>query len=204
MSDQLTLADVALRAKADYDAVYEAGKKAGGGGGSIGKPFVDTSKGVLNHEYLFMANRWIDQLDKFDLSNVTNAAYMFQNSNELITCPEIDTSKAARMLYMFYNCPYLVSIEGIDFSSCTNATQAVGNCRSLQTIVINGTIPCTIDFSPCVALSGVTIRDIINALTTDATGKTVTLSKTAVNASLTTEEWDALVATKTNWTIALA
>lgn len=63
-------------------------------------------------------------------------------------------------------------------------------------------------------LSRASIESIINALSTTTTGLTVTLSKTAVaNAFATAEgledgstsaEWLALVATRSNWTIALA
>ena len=196
----------------NLEKIYAAG--AGGAGAAQGKPYVDTSKGVRHHEYLFAANRWIDQLDRFDLSNITSAAYMFQNCGELITAPAVNTSKAQRMLYMFYNCPKLVTIEGVDFSSCTNASNAFYNDYRLQTIVINGTIPCTIDFGTCRALSGETIRDIMNALSADGTGKTITISQTALNAAFTAggdnpftaDEWEVLKSTAqgNNWSVALA
>lgn len=53
-------------------------------------------------------------------------------------------------------------------------------------------------------LNKASIRSIVNALSATTSGLTVTLSQTAVNNAFTAEEWDALEATKTNWTISLA
>ena len=201
MSIETKLIEIA----ANVPKVYEAGAAV-----AQKKPYVDTSKGVQHHEYLCMANRWIDQLDRFDFSNITNGAYLFQNCSQLITAPALGTSKSARLLYIFYNCYNLETVEGIDFSSATNASNAFTNCAKLKKIVLHGTIPCTIDFGTCKALSGATIRDIMNALSADGRGKTITISQTALtaanaNGSLPTAEWEALKTTAQgkNWSVAV-
>jgi hypothetical protein len=53
-------------------------------------------------------------------------------------------------------------------------------------------------------LSADSIRNIIEHLSDTASGKTLTLSNTAVNNAFTTDAWNALIATKSNWTITLA
>ena len=181
---------------ADNGAVITASYYSTGG---YQKPFLDTSKPVSHHEYMFASNRWTNHLDKFDLSNITSAGYMFRNNTELITCPPLGTSKAQRMLYMFEACSNLTTIEGIDFSSCTTATNTFSSCSKLKKIVLHGTIPCTLDLGPCLVLSGETIRDVMNALSADGTDKTITIrgdALTAANAdgSLPTAEWEALKA----------
>lgn len=178
--------------------VYDAGYQI-----SQNKPYINTGEGVRHHEYLFISNRYLNQIDKFDLSNITNSAYMFQNASELITCPVVDTSKASRMLYMYYNCPYLKTIEGIDFSSCTNATNAFYNCRSLEEIVVHGTIPVSINFSSCPFIKA-SFENIIDCLSSTATGQTATFNKAAKEAAFTEDEWNALIATKPNWGFAYA
>lgn len=201
----MTTAEKLTTIAENQQRVYDAGAAV-----AQKKPYVDTSKGVQHHEYLCMANRWIDQLDRFDFSNITNGAYLFQNCSQLITAPALGTSKATRLLYIFYNCYNLETVEGVDFSSCTNASNAVTNCTKLKKIVLHGTIPCSIDFGPCKVLSGETIRDIMNALSADGTGKTITIrgeALTAANAdgSLPTAEWEALKTTAQgkNWSVAV-
>jgi hypothetical protein len=108
------------------------------------------------------------------------------------------------MLYYCYNCPNLERIEGIDFSSATNATNAFSNCGKLESIVINGTISCDISFAACKLLNKKTIGDIIKALSADATGKTITFSKTAKEAVFTEDEWTTLTNSKGNWNITLS
>ena len=52
-------------------------------------------------------------------------------------------------------------------------------------------------------LSKDSIESIINALSTTTNGLTVTLSATAVNSAFTTDEWNTLIGTRSNWTISL-
>ena len=52
-------------------------------------------------------------------------------------------------------------------------------------------------------LSKASIESIIKALSTTTSGLTVTLSQTAIDNAFTAEEWEALEATRSNWTISL-
>lgn len=81
------------------------------------------------------------------------------------------------------------------------------NCTYLTNLTIEGVIGMNgfnVQWSP--NLSKASIISIINALSTTTSGLTVTLSATAVTnafGSTTADEWTALVATKSNWTISL-
>lgn len=144
-----------------------------------------------------------------------------------------DVSKATGLNNLFYNSQTIervpvINVTGI--ASLTNITGLFGACKKLKTIdklVIknDGSTMFNLVFSGCDALENLTIEgvigqhgfsvgastklsktsitSIINALSTTTSGLTVTLSQTAVNAAFTTDEWNALVATKTNWTISL-
>ncbi len=78
-----------------------------------------------------------------------------------------------------------------------------GLMYNLKTIRFVGTIQ--YDFgiwdSP---LDGDTIRHIVSILSDSTTGKTLTLSESTVEGAMPWEFWDELVATKPNWTFALA
>lgn len=74
----------------------------------------------------------------------------------------------------------------------------------LENIVIEGTIGQNgFDLHWSTKLSKSSIASIINALSENTSGLTVTLSETAVNNAFSEDEWNTLVATKQNWTISL-
>jgi hypothetical protein len=60
-----------------------------------------------------------------------------------------------------------------------------------------------IDLSASTLLSKASFQNIISALSSTTSGKSITFSKTAKANAFTDEEWSALVATKSNWTINL-
>jgi hypothetical protein len=79
-------------------------------------------------------------------------------------------------------------------------------CSKLVNVKFSGIIGSAINFKWSTKLSKASITSIINALSPDTSGLTVTLSQTAVTSafgSTTSDEWLNLVATKSNWTISL-
>ena len=103
-----------------------------------------------------------------------------------------------------------MSIEKIilrDDGSQTVTTMFASNHNSLKEIRFEGVIGDTISFSDATKLSKASMENTISHLSDTASGKTLTLSKTAVNnafGSSTGTEWLALVASKPNWTISLS
>lgn len=87
------------------------------------------------------------------------------------------------------------------------------NDVSLRNIIIEGTMGDSVSFESC-PLSKDSILSVFNSLSDTITGKTLTLKLSAVNTAFetsagaadgsTSAEWQALIGTKPNWTIALA
>lgn len=239
MSDQLTLADVALRAKADYDAVYEAGKKAGGGDAKYQHFWgaLQDNGNRTNYNYGFYQWR-VDAIDpQYDV-RPTKTLNMFQNvvayNGKNLSLPEIESRNGIKFDFSkttdFGNWLYWGAIEDLGFvdtTSCPNSNLA--GCSILKRLsiaikadgsqnfstafegdsgleeltVVSGVFGSNLNFSWS-PLSKDSILSVFNALSTTTTGLTVTFKKTAVEAAFTTDEWNTLIATKTNWTYALA
>ena len=121
-------------------------------------------------------------------------------------------AKFTRLPYL--NAPNCNNITNI-CSGCTNLTNfkltagtvstilsAFSDCTSLTDVELNCIIATSINFqwSP---LTRQSIESVMAALSTTKTGQTATFQKAAVETAFTTEEWNALAATRTNWTITL-
>lgn len=102
----------------------------------------------------------------------------------------------------------LILNENIKYSIIFN------NCSNLRELTIEGTIGQNgFSVEHSTLLSKDSITSIINALSTTTSNLTITLSKTAVNNAFetssgagdgsTSEEWNTLIATKSNWSISL-
>jgi polygalacturonase len=143
---------------------------------------------------------------KLDLSKCTNIGYAFFNSTTK-EVPEIDARLCSGTLYhVFSGCSNLVTIDKIILSNDgTLGFQSVfDRCGSLENIIFEGVIGKNgLGFGWSTKLSKNSITSIINALSSSTSGLSITLSKTAVNNAFTTSEWEALVSTKSNWTISL-
>lgn len=144
-------------------------------------------------------------LDFSKCTNFLNAfAYAFYITKlGVIDFRQANTGSISCCLY----CRALETIEEIilkeDGTQFHNgSTWSFTNCDSLKNINITGVIPFSANFqySP---LTKESITSVINALSSTATGKTVTFKKTAKEAAFTDDEWAELIATKTNWTISL-
>ena len=143
-----------------------------------------------------------------DTSKNGNYVSMFEGS-AVTVLPEIVFSKDATTVgSCFSNCKSLRTIrkitleEGFDISF--GAGGSFNNCSALENVVFEGVITRNITIQWSTKLTKASITSIINALSTTATGQTATFSKTAVNNAFTTDEWNELIATRSNWTISLA
>lgn len=75
-------------------------------------------------------------------------------------------------------------------------------CTALREIRFEGVIGQDINFQHC-PLSKESIESVINALSSSASGKTLTLNIHAKDSAFSDSEWDALISAKSNWTISL-
>ena len=144
----------------------------------------------------------------FTFEGITSAQDMFYYSR-IKNLPAIDLSLCTASAYMtnstFNSCYYLSSIDKVIVSENTKyATNAFQGCRELVEIRFEGVIGANgLDLHWSTKLSKSSITSVVNALSSTTSGLTATLSQEAVNNAFTTAEWQALEATKTNWTISL-
>lgn len=138
------------------------------------------------------------------------AASLF-DANTAVTDTKVDidlsevttTSSISRMFVVASKLTTIRKIilnENIVFSEdCFNG------CTSLVNLTLEGTLGKNgFDVHWSTKLSRASIESIISALSSTTSGLTVTISKTAKEASFSDEAWAALIETKPNWTIALA
>lgn len=151
-----------------------------------------------------------------DFSQCTNMKMAFYTCSELEAIPVVDTtattddSANGTFYYLFGNSPKLRSIEKIILKQSGSQvfTRPFNWAPELQEVRFEGVIGQNgLTFDEARKLSKASIESVINALSTTTSGLTVTFSKTAVNNAFTGgsdgSEWQALIATKPNWTISL-
>ena len=219
---------IAPEAMADkVNETYEAGKKAGGGSpeeeaamyyavalgySSVAFP-ENTDLVIKRHTWpdgnaMFLRTSGLRSV-KFitDTAGTTNMHQLMRESTDVETVEFAGTTATPTSVsYFALATPKLKSVVGaLDMSQCTAATIWLNGANALEDIeFVPETIKISLSFEWCSKLTSESIISSINGLSPDVTGQTVTFNKTAVNNAFTTEEWDALVATKPNWTIALA
>ena len=151
--------------------------------------------------------RSVKLINKGNKDSVISTDNAFRNVSTLETVDLTEFNrKISKASWMFLGSSKLKSVYGaLDFSLCTSATNWFSGAYALEDIeFVPETIKISIDFYWCTKLSKASIESIINGLSADTSGLTVTISKTAVNNAFTDEEWATLIATKPNWTISLS
>lgn len=116
-------------------------------------------------------------------------------------------------IQVFDYCGQLRKLVGLNCVEATTFNRSFYQCYNLTDITIGGVIGQTVTFGDC-PLNKASIENVVNVLSDTASGKTLTLRLTAVkkafetsegaNDGNTSEEWLALAASKSNWTITLA
>lgn len=139
---------------------------------------------------------------EIDTSNCNNFGYMFCSS-KFVSLPVIDMRNApstSRSTSVFYGSTNLVGIEKV-YLHGGDVGDSFQRLPELVEIRLEGELVSNVDLSYSSNLSRESIESFVAALSDTITDKTLTFSQTAVNAVFTTDEWEALVATKPNWTI---
>ncbi|MEE1049797.1 MAG: hypothetical protein U0M60_20545 [Clostridia bacterium] len=126
------------------------------------------------------------------------------NWNQEITDTKVPITAYGSCNGAFNKCINLKRIPKLIFSGMTRCENMFGDCTALEEMYCEGTLDLTgLNLHWSTKLNKASIESVINTLSATTNGLTVTLSKTAVNNAFTTEEWEALEATKPNWTISL-
>lgn len=126
----------------------------------------------------------------------------------------VDLTGTSKKHYGTFASAWIKKIDQIIVDEKKQYDNLFASAAALEEISITGTIGQNgFSASPCKKLNKASIESIINALSMTTSELSVTLSKTAVNKAFetsegandgsTSEEWSALEATKTNWTISL-
>lgn len=157
-----------------------------------------------------------------DFSACPNLRLAFYNCPQLETVPIIDTtatkddSASGTLYYLFGNDVQLRTVEKIILKQ--SGTQAFNgtfsSCGELRDVRFEGVIGQNgLSLSGSPSLRKASIENIINCLSAETSGLSITLSKYSVNKAFetsygsmdgtTSSEWQALIATKSNWTISL-
>lgn len=165
---------------------------------------------------MFYTSYGIKRIEKkhIDFSDCNSINYAFYLCYDLEEIEEIYIPNSN--IYAFAGCKKLKEIGTMiinDGARFDVSNHPFFNCIELQTIeTIVGNIINSVNFQWC-PLNKASIKNVVNALSATASGQTLTLKLTAVqkafetssgaNNGNTSEEWLALVESKSNWTITL-
>lgn len=156
---------------------------------------------------------------KLDMSKATSVTNMFNNCNT-VALPELDfrSCKASNnsQQSIFAYSGYLQSIDMVYFAEGIPVTNCFSDCGNLTHVIFGGTFASSgLDLKSAKNLDYASIVSIIEALSPNTSGLSITLSKAAVNKAFgidvddeTTympgspgEEYYFKISTKGNWTI---
>lgn len=113
--------------------------------------------------------------------------------------------EGCELSYTFYQCFNLENARTLYINENTKYINTFNECNKLKEIRIVGLIGQNgFNVRWSTTMSKESITSIVNALSPTTSGLTVTLSKTAKENAFTDSEWATLIATKSNWNIALA
>lgn len=151
----------------------------------------------------------------FDFSNKPRGGYSgsgwyhtFTTCGELEEVEDIGIMPDFDMANTFQYCGKLKKVAKItvDVNTVISTTIFEG-CKSLESVTFDGEIGYGMNLKWSTKLNRASIENIINHLSDNVSGKTLTLSTTAVNKAFpdlsNNEDWGALVMAHQNWSISL-
>lgn len=196
----MNIAEKALQLKQDIDDVYEAGRLSVWEG-------IQNGGRAANYYYAFAYNRFDDNNYNppyvIKSTDTTTGSQAIFYANELITDTKVEIIAAKNANNCFYNMSNCHTIRKFTVNENTSFTNTFTGVTNLVNLEMSGTIGKSFDIHWSTKLSRASIESIVNALSASSSGLTLTLSETAVNNAFSEDEWNALVASKQNWTISL-
>lgn len=146
---------------------------------------------------------------RWDFSQSTAMTYVFSSCSIQRVVPSISTVSASDLSALFGWNSAIKEIGEIVLreDGSQKVTYMFDNCSNLEVVNFRGKFGQNISFAQSTKLDHNSIASIVDALLGTASGKTLTLSRTAVNNAFdggsVGSEWLNLIATKSNWTITL-
>lgn len=212
MDNSLILEENLVKIAENAPKVYESGHRVGYEEGKKAEydAFWDglqhNGDGTTDYRYKFFY--WEDSYynPKYPIySTKSSMVAAYQNARITDTLVDIDLSATQLAGSMFANASLLVTIRKLIFGKkLTDVGNMFLSCNSLVELNAEGEICVNnLNLKWSTLLNKASIESVINALSATTSGLTVTFSAKAVANAFTDEEWAALEATKTNWTISL-
>jgi hypothetical protein len=138
-----------------------------------------------------------------DTSKCTDIGAMFNGCKYLLNCPPIDATNAKHCNSMFMYCNNIDGIELIiKYDGSQTFTNTFTYCNNLYSLKISGVIGESVSLKQSKYLSKQSVINVVNALSSTATGKTLTLHQ-EVRYWFNNTDWNNLINSKKNWTISL-
>lgn len=139
-----------------------------------------------------------------DCSNVTIGRGMFRSFHGS-GLPPLVFNKATDLSTLFYDCLWVDNIDiTLNIDKSANIANMFNTCRELKNLIVRGVIAGSgVSLQWSTGLTKASFVSVINALSNETSGITITFSQAAKEAAFTAEEWSTLIATKPNWTISL-
>lgn len=151
--------------------------------------------------------------DYVNFSKVKDVSSIFSNST-IQRIGVLDFSSSLSLYRAFWGCNYLVSIEKIKVNNGNcNKAETFDGCSALVEISFDGVLGRNLSFKDSPLLNKPSIENIFEHLSTNVSGQTLTLKKTAVNNAFSidvddettyTDEWNTLINRVSNWTISFS
>lgn len=215
--------------KAEYDAFWDTYQQNGkrnnyqygafGGDGWTDEIYKPKYPVKVMYGYSMFTGCRLTEIKDIDFSLADTLKQIFNVSYELQKIGVINAPLCYDMDTCFSNCRALHTIEKIKVSEQCAFRNCFAYCYALENITFESEIGNDINFQWSTKLSKDSITSIINHLSDTASGKTLTLSLTAVSSAFGasamdwdgdgtidgwvggTEEWNALISSKSNWNI---
>lgn len=194
-----------LQLKQDFDDVYGAGKTAER---SDFWEVFQNGGAEANYYYAFAYGTFTDANynPKYDikcLSGTTPGRYVFHKSTDITDTKVGIYTNNNDAQYIFAD-SRLVTIRLFHVHESTNLNNAFQGCDRLVNLTMGGVIGSDLNLKPCTKLSKESIESVVEHLSDNVTGKTVTLSSTALSQWYTPDEWKEYIKIKPNWTFTVA
>ena len=176
--------------QAEYGAFWDAFQLNGTRTGYANAFYNAWNDAIYNPKYPIVVNK----------NNTLNSTFAYAKMTD--TKVDIQVISPARVGGTFYGSSLVTIRKLIVDEGVTYTADSFMNCSALKNIAFEGTIGNTINFqwSP---LTKESIQNIIEHLSSSTSNMTLTLKKSAKEASFTDDEWETLIATKPNWEIVL-
>lgn len=170
------------------------------------QPFCKSKIKKVEKEYFDFSQK------PYGTASINGWYYTFSTCTNLEEIEDIGMQAMINYTYCFAWCGKLHTIAILRSNADTSWSNAFTSCSALKNVTFEGVIAKSINLKDSAKLSGASIVSVFEALSTTASGQTITLSQTAVNNMTfpitgnkgTYNSWNELEQSRTNWTISLA